>query len=335
MRNVAVLPPVKNELNAVLLNLAAFKNSDIEAADTMMYAPLNAADLTLDFYDRGRIATWVREHTGLVPWVREKAGRSIAGWRPFGAWACAPDGITGEYLLDNKIRIRTDAETSDSRLGPLDGIQRIREQLRQPRKVVRLVGLSGVGKTRLVQALFDERVGAESLNPALAVYTDIADGPDPRPTDLAHSLIASRSTAILIIDNCPPDLHRRLSDVCRAPESRVSILTVEYDIREDQPEGTEVLRLEPSSPELIEKLVRRRFPHISVVDSRTIAEFSGGNARIAIVLSETVGRQDTIAGMSDDHLFKRLFQQGNDASESLPRCAGVIARLFISKRRCF
>jgi hypothetical protein len=288
----------------------------------------NAADLTLDFYDRGRIATWVREHTGLVPWVREKVGRSIAGWQPFGAWACAPDGITGEYLLDNKIRIRTDAETFDSGLGPLDGIQRIREQLRQPRKVVRLVGLSGVGKTRLVQALFDERVGPQSLNPALAVYADIADGPDPRPTDLAHSLIASRSTAILIIDNCPPDLHRRLSDVCRAPESRVSILTVEYDIREDQPEGTEVFRLEPSSPELIEKLVRRRFPHISPVDSRTIAAFSGGNARIAIALSETVGRQDTIAGMSDDHLFKRLFHQGNDASESLLRAAQALSLVY-------
>jgi hypothetical protein len=30
MRNVAVLPPVKNELHAVLLNLAAFKNYTTE-----------------------------------------------------------------------------------------------------------------------------------------------------------------------------------------------------------------------------------------------------------------------------------------------------------------
>jgi hypothetical protein len=288
----------------------------------------NAADLTLDFYDRGRLASWVREHAGLVPWVRAKIGRSVAGWRPFGAWAYQPDGISGEYLLDNKVRIRTDTELPGAGLQALDGIQRIRELLRQPRKVLRLVGLSGVGKTRLVQALFDERIGTQSLNPALAVYTDIADGPDPGPTELASNLIASRTTAILVIDNCPPDLHRRLSDLCRAPESRVSLVTVEYDIREDQPEGTEVVRLEPSSLELIEKLVKHRYPHISPVDSRTIAEFSGGNARIAIALSETVGRHETIAGMSDDHLFKRLFQQGNEANELLLRAAQALSLVY-------
>jgi hypothetical protein len=37
----------------------------------------NADNLALDFYDRGRIATWVRDHAGLVLWVRNKIGRSI------------------------------------------------------------------------------------------------------------------------------------------------------------------------------------------------------------------------------------------------------------------
>ena len=66
------------------------------------------------------------------------------------------------------------------------------------------------------------------------------------------------------------------------------MITVEYDIREDQPEGTEVFELEPSSIDLIEKLAKHRFPHLSPVDLRTIAEFSGGNARIAIALAGTI-----------------------------------------------
>ncbi len=40
----------------------------------------NGDRLKVDFYDRTRVATWLRDHPGLMPWVREKAGRPIAGW---------------------------------------------------------------------------------------------------------------------------------------------------------------------------------------------------------------------------------------------------------------
>ena len=31
-----------------------------------------ANSLSVEFYDRHRIATWVNQHSGLIPWVREK-----------------------------------------------------------------------------------------------------------------------------------------------------------------------------------------------------------------------------------------------------------------------
>jgi hypothetical protein len=277
----------------------------------------NANDLTLDFYDRGRVASWVRDHAGMVLWVRSKIGRALPGWRPYDTWAYTPDGVGGEYLLDDEVRVRTDTEATEPGLSAAVGIQRVRDRLRHPGGVVRLVGLSGVGKTRFVQALFDIRVGESSLDPALALYTDVADRPDPSPAILIQNLIASRSRAIVVVDNCPPDLHRRVSDVCRAPESTVSVITVEYDICEDQPEGTEVFELEVSSEALIEKLLKHRFPGLSWTDLHTIAQFSGGNARIAIALAETVHRDESIAGMSDENLFKRLFEQRNAPNESL------------------
>lgn len=277
----------------------------------------NAKDLTLDFYDRGRVASWVRDQAGMALWVRSKIGRALPGWRPYEAWAYAPDGVGGEYLLDDAVRVRTDTEATEPGMSAVLGIQRVRDRLRHPGGVVRLVGLSGVGKTRFVQALFDSRVGESSLDPALAIYTDVADGPEPSPATLIQNLIASRSRAIVVVDNCPPDLHRRICDMCRVPESTVSVITVEYDIREDQPEGTEVFELDVSSEGLIEKLLQHRFSYLSWIDLHTIAQFSGGNARIAISLAETVHRDETIAGMSDENLFKRLFEQRNAPSESL------------------
>ena len=288
----------------------------------------NAKDLTLDFYDRGRVASWVRDHAGMVLWVRNKIGRPLPGWRSYEGWSYAPDGIKGEYLLDDAVRVRPDTETTESGLSAAAGIQRVRDRLRHPGGVVRLVGLSGVGKTRFVQALFDSRVGESSLDPALAHYTDVADGPDPSPPTLVQSLIALRSRAVVVVDNCPPDLHRRISEVCRVPESTVSVITIEYDIREDQPEGTEVFELVASSEALIEKLLKQRFPYLSWPDLHTIARFSGGNARIAIALAETVRREETIAGMSDDDLFKRLFEQRHGPSESLLMAAQGLSLVY-------
>jgi len=288
----------------------------------------NRSSLTLDFYDRTRLATWVRDHPGLIPWVRTKIGETISGWSSYGPWAYAPDGISGDYLLDEKLRIQTGRNGSAGGVSALEGMKQIRDLLREPGKVARLVGLSGVGKTRLVQALFDDRVGEKTLDPSLAVYANMADEPDPQPTGLVSDLIAERARAIVVIDNCPPDLHRRISELCRLPESTVSAVTIEYDIREDEPEGTDVFTLEPSSIELIENLVKRRFPTLSAVDSRTIAEFSGGNARIAIALAHTVGKNEKITGLSDEELFQRLFQQRHAPDESLLSAAQACSLVY-------
>jgi len=61
-----------------------------------------ARDLSLDFYDRGRIASWLRDHPGLIPWVRQCIGKSIRGWQSYGAWANPVEGIDAEYLVDDK-----------------------------------------------------------------------------------------------------------------------------------------------------------------------------------------------------------------------------------------
>ena len=177
--------------------------------------------------------------------------------------------------------------------------------------------LSGVGKTRLAEALFDAGVGEGALDPSLAIYTNEADGPNPPPAGLASDLIAEQTRAILVVDNCTPELHRKLSEVARAAGSTVSVITIEYDIREDQPEGTDVFALDTSSIPLIEKLVARRYPDLSQIDAQTIAECSGGNARVALALASQIEKTETVAGLSEEELFKRLFQQRHDPDPSL------------------
>lgn len=289
---------------------------------------VNADRLHTDFYDRTRLATWVRCHPGMIAWIKEKVGRAHVGWHPYGPWSGAAESVDAEYLLDDKLRLLFGRHRDVCEQPITQTIDELRDELAQPRKIVRLVGLSGVGKTRLVQALFDARIGSRPLPPTLAVYTNLSDNPDPPPIGLASEFIANRKRAILVVDNCPPDLHHRLSDLCSGERSTVSLLTVEYDVRDDQPEGTQVVTLDTSSPELIEKLVQRRYTHLSRIDARSIADASGGNARIAIALAETVERSDTIAGLTNEELFQRLFRQRNAPSDALLLAAQACSLVY-------
>jgi len=285
----------------------------------------NRHQLHLDFLDRGSVATWVRTHPSLILWVRNKIGQPLQGWKSYDNWAHTPTGIQEEYIVGEELRLfdRTNSEQGDSVMA---GLRKLRLRLSQSGASVRLTGLSGVGKTRLVQALFDDRVGERALNPSLAHYTDISDGPLPDPISFASQLVAIKAEAVLIIDNCSPELHRKLTKICAG--SMVSLLTVEYDIRDDLPEETDVFRLEPSSDDLLEKLVQKRYPFISQINARTIAEFASGNARVAIALANTLKQNDSLSTLRDEDLFARLFHQRQNPNENLMTSAEICSLVY-------
>jgi len=59
---------------------SALKNRKEAMADAVD-GMVDASKLALDFYDRNRVATWLRDHPGLIPWARSVIGRSIPGWQ--------------------------------------------------------------------------------------------------------------------------------------------------------------------------------------------------------------------------------------------------------------
>ncbi len=152
---------------------------------------------------------------GLILWVCARIGKALPGWQSFGSWSLTPANVDAGYLADEQARIRTGAKDQGDGFSAVEGINRIRKVLASPGHVVRLVGLSGVGKTRLAEALFDAAIGEDALDPSLAFYTNEAEGPNPPPAGLASDLIADQTRAILMVDNCTPELHRRLSEVAR------------------------------------------------------------------------------------------------------------------------
>jgi hypothetical protein len=285
--------------------------------------------MVLDFYDRTRSSTWLEEHPPLIPWFRQKIGKPLTGWHSFGAWSRPGDSAGDEsYLFDEEARIFKGPRQKANKLEVSAGIITMRNLLRSPRTALRLVGLSGVGKTRLVEALFDPKVTTEALPSTLALYTNVADSPNPEPIAMASELIAKRARAILVVDNCRGELHSRLSELCRGAQSALSLITIEYDIQDDEPDGTDVFTLEGSSQRLIENLVHIRYPKISSAQLETISAVSQGNARVALALAGKIRPGEFKMILSDQTLFERLFYQRQKHSETLYRAAQGLSLVY-------
>jgi hypothetical protein len=232
------------------------------------------------------------------------------------------------FLTDASTCLVDESRKPGETLQVLEGIERLRSELRRPGRCVRLIGLSGLGKTRLVQALLEADVGEEPLDPGLVVYTDYSTETRPSARDMVRMLIGRAEPAIMVVDNCNPETHSELAKLCAESGAPVSLLTVEYDVREDEPEHTDVFRLQAASSELLEKWLEQSFDHISQVDRRTIAEFSHGNFRVARALAETLKRGETLGKVKSRDLFERIFRQRNAEDKSLLMAAEDLALAY-------
>jgi pimeloyl-ACP methyl ester carboxylesterase len=297
----------------------------IEASHENICKPVNKED---DIYIQVKGFVTQKKRANHEIWLTSRFASNVNSWEGYDNWAKCPSGISEEYLVDDKVRLIDSSSQNSEGLNGVEGINYLRQKLLRNNSSIRLIGLSGVGKTRFAQALFDTRIGENLISTESIFYTDIANGPSPNPRVLAEKLVSEGKDAQLIVDNCPPELHRTLTSLCTSDTSKVNLLTIEYDIREDQPEQTDVFSLEPSSIELIEKILNSRYRNLGQQNSRTISEFSGGNSRIAIALAETIEKDENISSLKDEELFKRLFYQRHDQDKSLEKTAQALSLVY-------
>ena len=136
-----------------------------------------------------------------------------------------------------------------------------------------------------------------------------------------------------MLDNCPSSTHSQLAPLV-AESPHLQLITVEYDVREDRPESTDVVHIDAQGPGVATALVRRRYPALSQVNAQRIAKISDGNARLALALADAVEESDSLSDFSDAQLFDRLFHQGGTPDAHLREAAEVLSLVYsFSTRR--
>ncbi|MDK9556088.1 hypothetical protein QQF73_00525 [Marinobacter sp. M216] len=287
----------------------------------------NKGNIHLNFYDRSKLLQWLRQHPSIMLWAKGKLGQGYSGWQPYGAWSNPPHGVVDNLISEPGVTVTLPSEKGQN-LNIQEAIEAMRDLIRSTKKAIRIKGLSGVGKTRIVQALFDEKVGSDALDRTIAVYVDTGAEPVPSAAAVLDRLVTEGRRAIMILDNCPSELHSSLASKVSAASGEVSLITVEYDIREDKPQTTEVIHIEAVGPEVAELLLIRRFPNIGQINARRIAEFADGNARVSLAIAERVEEGEGLAQLSDAQLFNRLFEQRKHPDENLREQAEKLSLVY-------
>jgi hypothetical protein len=281
------------------------------------------------FLDSQDLATWCVRHPGVAAWLRSAVKRPLDGWEPWGSWSARNEPEDQPYLVDQAARLCRPTLDEDRLHGVLVGMGLVREALAGPASAVRLTGLSGMGKTRFAQALFDRRVGDGTLDPTLAIYGDAGFDKAVSPAQLARSLVDDQVEAVLIVDNCLAARHRELVEIIRQPGSRVRLLTIDYDVGDDQPDHTEVFRLQNAGEDLIDALLLQRAPTLTHAERIRIIEFAGGNTRIALAIALAPRGAKGIVGLKNEELLDRLFlKDRRDPDVELRRVARTAALVY-------
>ena len=275
------------------------KKDRLEAMRDAVKDDPNSEKIHLDFYDRSKLVQWLRQHPSVMLWLKGKLGQGYSGWQPYGAWSNPPQGIADTLISAPGVTVTLPSRRGQ-KLSIEDAINPMRDLIRSTNKAVRITGLSGVGKTRIVQALFDETIGENALDRTIAVYVDTGSEPAPSATAMLHRLVAEGRRAIMILDNCPSELHSSLASKITAADGKVSLITIEYDIKDDKPQTTEVIHIEAVGPEVAEQLLIRRFPSVGQNNARRIAEFANGNARVSLAIAERIEEGESLAQLSDE-----------------------------------
>lgn len=248
------------------------------------------------------------------------------GWQRFDDWSNTKTEIEAEYFIDDNVKVILPNLKQDNEINIVDGIIDIRRKLKAGGTSLRLIGLSGVGKTRFAQALFDERIGENSLDYRKVWYCDLGDSPNPMPEHFVEQLLQKKKPYILIIDNCGQDTHANLTR--KIQNSQIVVMTIEYDVKDDLPEKTIVYKLKPNSIEIVQKVIARHYPNINDLTSRKIAEFAGGNYRLALAIASNIEKTDNLALLTDSKLFERLFWQQGHVNEQFLKIAQNFALVY-------
>ncbi|ASS60324.1 hypothetical protein [Rhizobium leguminosarum] len=292
--------------------------------------PTKLAEIRL--YDANSIASWAEHHPSVAIWLAEKTNRqSLAGYRTLEAWGTRRDFAETAYVDDVDPRYligsskERDSTGADNRVNAMTACAKILDYVAEPRRLVRVVGASGLGKSRFVyESLRASSTQLGEIFKSSAVFADYRVVAASL-LGVAIRLAESGKRTLLIVDECPRDIAIRLATTAEAMGSELRVITIDTDDRPLEEGKAFQVSLVPSEKPLLETIIRKRKPGIDKDTTARLSAICGGYPRFAILATEDgqnagLSNVETIADV-----VERILQGANFVGQSEVRALESLA----------
>lgn len=254
----------------------------------------------IKIYDANLIKDWVNEYISAISFVQLCCGiqrpLGLQIWEEF------------ESYQNNSFTFKTNPEINSI-------ISKIRNDVYN-KKSIRIEGVSGIGKSRLIcEALspgIKEEDGSfdvirQSISSSV-IYFDIGTNNSQNILDFIKNFGTS-FPAILVLDNCEPSYHKQFLAETQRRGSLISIITIDYEKWIDSEfSDCELIELKSESfKSVVEEILIEGYSNkLNSGEVNYLIEFSEGNPRMAIKFVESALRELNLGNSFDDDLVKKL-----------------------------
>lgn len=269
----------------------------------------------LHIYDSNKIVSWVNEYIPAIIavnyWTGKKLPINLQTWQMWEGYSCNQFSYVEDEKLNNYIK-------------------QIRDHFVDSKKVARIVGLSGLGKTRLALEAFrppkvsDEDIVQQALSDGV-VYVNNADLNKAYIVSAVMQLRNHNQKGLLVVDNCDIELHHELHNEVTHKDSCLSLLTLDND-PEQRCGNVPLIKLTTMTDDVIRGLLTQAYPGLSVSDLDRIVAFAQGFPQMAVLMAQARLKNEINIGVLDDDVLVKKLIWGNkpedkDAYNVISGCA--------------
>lgn len=256
------------------------------------------ATAIIDIYDASKIEGWVNKYIPAIVSVQNWARRSIIpGLKTWNEWGDSKAFQLFLFIAD------------ESRQKALDGLKAL---LNKPQKCARILGLSGLGKTRLAFEVFRDVNEHDDLSERV-VYFDASDN-----SSIHHHVsdwVRFGLEGIIVIDNCNVSLHDVLRQEVQRTDSKLSLLTLDNNF--DHSSQTDIfIKLKKMPDEKVKQMLEPVYGK-KITDIDRIVQFAQGFPQMAVLLADArLDRDPEMGSLTDDNLLNKMLWGDKEPDEN-------------------
>ena len=245
---------------------------------------------TIDIYDAAKIEGWVNKYVSAIVTVLNWVGRPLErGLKTWNDWSQDREYQRFKFVADENRRI---------------ALESFKSLLKKQGKCARIIGLSGLGKTRLAFEIFRNLDKHDDLSERV-VYIASAN---PSIVGLVSDWVQCGLEGIVVIDNCDISIHEKLRREVQRTDSKLSLLTLDYNL--ERASKTEIVLIERLPDENIKEMLEPMYGE-KIPDLDRIVAFAQGFPQMAVLLVDArLDREPEMGSLTDDDLAYKMLWGG-------------------------